>query len=502
MSWREGEDALRLPRLALQGTDYGATANLRVEGLATGLNTKGRISLTAADLSRFSDLAGMALAGAADVTVEGEASRLTGGFDLALTAAATGLRTGIDRLDGLLAGRSQLSLSALRDETGTRLRSLDRTAGSPALSAAGQVATAGSDLAGALRLTDLGALDPAWGGRLTAEARFTGTPGDGRITGTRTGRRAGLGQPEVDRLVAGTTAVEIAAALRDGGDLSAARIAGDPTAEARGNGTGNALQVTGRLRDLALLAPGFPGPVALSGRIVLAGGRADLDLRVQGPAAIDLRVAGSAAAGRADLTLAGTGDAVLLNPLADPAALAGALRLDLALRGPYAASSLSGRVTLSNGRLAYPWRGLALTRLAAVVDLAQGRARLSATAEAVSGGRLRLGGSVGVAAPHSADLDLALDGLRLRDPELFELLASGALRITGPILAAPCWRAASTWARRRWLVPSTASPRPATLRRCAMSATAPRCKPRAPVPGSGPPRGRRARQAAAGRIGR
>ena len=457
LTWREGEDALRLPRLSLQGADYGATASLRVEGLAAGLNTTGRITLTAADLSRFSDLTGLALAGAADVTVEGEASRLTGGFDLALTAAATGLRTGIDRLDPLLAGASRLTLSARRDETGTRLRSLDLTAGPLALTAAGQVATSGSDLAGTVRLTDLGALDPAWGGALTADARFTGTPDDGQIALTGQARDLRLGQPEVDRLIGGSTAVEAAAALRDGGVyLTAARIAGaNLTAEARGNGTGNALQVSGRLRDLALLAPGFPGPVALSGRIEPRAGGADLDLRVQGPAAIDLRVAGSAAAGRADLTLAGTGNAVLLNPLADPAALAGALRLDLALRGPYALSSLSGRATLSNGRLAYPGRGLALTRLEAVADLAQGRARLSATAEAVSGGRLRLGGSVGLTAPHAADLDLTLDGLRLRDPELFETTASGALRITGPILGRALLAGRIDLGETTLLVPST-----------------------------------------------
>src|SRR5690606_26795428 len=121
---------------------------------------------------------------------------------------------------------------------------------------------------------------------------------------------------------------------------------------------------------------------------------------------IDARVAGRISGGSADLTLQGTADAALANAAADPLALAGGLRMDLALRGPLALSSLSGRVTLSGGRVAYPLAGFSLQRTELVATLSGGRAQVAGTADLASGGRLRVNGGLSLTPPLDASLDL------------------------------------------------------------------------------------------------
>ncbi|MFZ1467762.1 MAG: translocation/assembly module TamB domain-containing protein, partial [Paracoccaceae bacterium] len=356
---------------------------------------------------------------------------------LALALDSTSLRIGISQADRLLSGPARLTGAARRDETGTTLRALDLTAKSLTMSASGKLATVGSNLTGQVTLGTLTDLDPAYGGGLSADLRFEGTPQNGTLTLTGNGHSLSIGQTEVDRLIAGQTTLDLALTLRDGalllqnGQLDGPNL----TAEARGNGDLGELQVTGRIRDLALLAPGYPGPVTLSGRVTPGTDRTALDLRILGPAAIDASIKGQLVGTTADLTLRGTADAAVLNALADPATLAGTLSMDLALRGPFSPTSLSGRVTLSGGRLAYPYRGVSLTRTELLADLANGRVQLSATSELTNGGRLRLGGTVGMAPPFDAALDLTLDQIHLRDPELFDTTGSGQLRITGPLLA-------------------------------------------------------------------
>ena len=457
LTFREGSGALNLPQLELRGADYSASARLRVEGLDSGLNTSGTLTLKAEDLSRFAALAGMDLGGAGEVVLEGEASRLSGAFDVVITAVTQGLRSGIPQADRLTAGETRLALSAVRDETGTTLRSLDLTAGGLAVTAGGKVSSKGSDLAGQVSLTDLSALDPTWGGGLTADARFTGTPQDGTLTLSGQGRNLRVGQAELDRLLTGQTAVAVTLAARDDGFfLTEARLDGSNLqAVAQGSAGSEDLQVTGRLRDLSLLAADYPGPVSLSGRLTPTTGGATMDLRVLGPAAIDMRVAGRVGGDTADLSVQGTANAALLNATADPLTLAGAVRVDLTLRGPFALSSLSGRVTLSGGRVAYPLTGFSLNRTEVLVDLAAGRGQVSATSELTTGGRLRVDGSIGLTPPLNSTLDVELQALHLRDPELYDTTISGQLRIAGPLLGRALLSGRLTVGETNLIVPST-----------------------------------------------
>ena len=457
LSFRQGKGALSIPQLELTGEDYRAEGRLQVEGLESGLMTGGTITLTADDLSRFGDLAGMDLGGSGRVVLDGQASRLSGAFDVVIEAVTQGLRTGIAQADRLTAGETRLALSAMRDETGTTLRSLDLTAGGLAVTAGGRLSSKGNDLKGQVTLADLSALDPQWGGGLTAEASFTGTPGNGQLSLSGQGRNLRIGQADVDRLLAGQTAVNATVATReDGFFLTSATLDGaNLQAEAKGTAGSDELQVTGRLRDLSLLVAGYPGPVSLSGRLTPTDNGATMDLRLMGPASIDARVAGRISGATADLTLQGTADAALANAAADPLTLAGGLRMDLALRGPLALSSLSGRVTLSGGRVAYPLAGFSLQRTEVMADLSGGQARIAGTAEMTAGGRLRIDGTLGLTPPLGSSLDLELQALHLRDAELYDTTVSGRLRIDGPLLGRALLSGQLRLGETELIVPST-----------------------------------------------
>lgn len=435
LHWRQGEDALSLQNLALTGDGFRLTGGLEVEGLAEALNTSGRVVLTAEDLSRFSALAGRNLGGKAVLRADGQYALLGGTFDLDLGIEAERLVTGIAQADRLLTGPSTLLAQAVRDESGLTLRSLSVRVASLRLSGAGKMTSEGSSFDGSLTWADLSDLGGSYGGSLAAEAAFGGTAETGRVALAGTGQDLRIGQAEVDRLIAGPSDLAVEVAIAEG----AARLAGltleTPALRADVTDAGDgALNVTGRLANLALIAPDFPGPVSLSGRVRPEGETLVSDLRVNGPAGIDAAISGRIAAAAPDLTVKGTAQAGIANAFAGPVNLAGSLGYDLALRGGWGLPNLSGRATLSGGSLAIPARGLALERLAASAELSGGTARISATAEAQRGGRLRLGGTVGLTPPYQAALDIGIEALSLRDPQLYQTRVSSTLRLTGPLL--------------------------------------------------------------------
>ncbi len=430
---------LNLSNLTLTGQDYELLGQLAVGGLEGGLRTGGRITVTAQDLSRFSALMGRAVGGSGTIRAEGFVGLLSGMIDGQVDVEAQGLSLDIPALDRLLAGRSSASASILRDETGTRLRQMALTARSLVLTASGTVATAGSDLTGRLDFADLADLGGDFGGGLGLEVTFRGTPESGMLTAEGEGRGIRLGNPEADRLLAGTSRVALAAQLRDGRLLIDRASLANPQLEvlasAEGDSIPRRLNLTGRLANVGLLLPDFQGPVTLDGQASQDETGTELSAALRGPGGIDARISGRVAAGFAsgDLSITGTGRAGLANVFLSPRAVDGALSYDLRLNGPFRLASVSGSVTLADGRATDPGLGLALENVQAMARLEGGQAQVSLTGRPSTGGQLRLDGPVGLTAPFPANLSVALAGVRLYDPELYDAVLDGAVTIDGPL---------------------------------------------------------------------
>ncbi|MCU0829124.1 MAG: translocation/assembly module TamB domain-containing protein [Tabrizicola sp.] len=430
---------LRLSNLRLDGQDLQARGALSIDGLEGGLLTSGTIEATTTDLSRFSGLAGRQLAGSGTVRLEGSVGLLSGTIDGEAQVLATDLQLGIAQLDRLLSGPSALRLSLLRDETGTRIRSLDLTAASLTATASGTLATDGSALDGEIAITDLSDLGPPYSGSIDLTAAFSGTPEDGQLALLGTGRALRVGSAEADRLLAGTSAIEASLRLQNGTlQLDQGRIANPQltlTVQGAVDGLRRVLDIDARLANLGLLIPDLSGALVLDGTAVQDQSGYVLDIAGQGPGQIQGRVQGRLASDltSANLSLTGTGRAALANLFISPRALDGSTRFDLALRGPLRLASLSGRVTLSDGRLTDPGTGLSLEGIEALANLQGGQAQVSSTMRLSTGGLIRVDGPVALTPPFAAQLTLGLDRLRIIDPELYEALVAGQLSVSGPL---------------------------------------------------------------------
>ncbi|MBD1206480.1 MAG: translocation/assembly module TamB domain-containing protein [Rhodobacteraceae bacterium] len=433
LSWRQGGDGLRLPKIMLNGQGYALQGRAVVEGLEAALRVSGRAEATVDDLGRLSGLVGRPLSGAARVVVEGAASPLTGAFDGEVTVEGTDVALGQAQADALLKGVARIDLSAKRDETGTELRALSVAAGTLEATAQGRVTSGDLDLTARVDFRDLAALGGGFRGALTGDLRVTGAPEAARLVLDGRGRGLAVGQAEADRLLRGETV--LALDVETGPALTLNRVeVSNPQVTLRAASTGDALDLTARIADLALLLPEFPGALAVTGTAAQAGDGLRIDLRGQGPGGIDARVAGSLLNnGNADLTIAGQAQAGLANAFLAGQLVSGPVRFDLRMNGPAAVSSLSGRVALSGGRIADPSVFFALQDVGVTADLTQGRAQLSGGAGLTSGGRVALDGTVGLTAPFPADLRVALQGAILRDPQLFQTTANGEVTLRGPL---------------------------------------------------------------------
>lgn len=436
--WRAGEK-LRLPVLEIDGARYHAKAGLSVSLDDSGPVVAGRVAARLAALADFAPLAGRPLAGAAELTAEGEAGLLSGIFDITATVAASGLQTGIAELDGLLAGRSDLQIDAARDTGGIALRRLDLAAGGLSATLSGRIASAATDLAGETALSDLSALGPRYRGAASARFTLTADARTRRVTLAARGRDLGIGQAEADRLLAGETVVELAAEETGGRIWVESLNLDNPqlrlAARASEGAAAPRLDVTARLADVALIVPEFPGPLELSGTLARGESGFDADLAAQGPGGMAFTVAGRIDDALADLDLAirGSALAALANPFIAPRNVSGLVAFDLRLAGRPAPDALSGRVTLNNGRAVAPTFGINLEDLSATLDLADARASLNASARVARGGALRLSGPISLAAPFVADLSLTLDRARLQQSALYETVLSGEIGVSGPL---------------------------------------------------------------------
>ncbi|NCM96009.1 MAG: translocation and assembly module protein TamB, partial [Rhodobacterales bacterium] len=412
-------------------------ADGRIEGLASGFAVTGTASARLDDLARLSTLAGRPLGGSAAAQVAGSGSLLGGSFDLEGETLGTDLHVGQRELDNLLRGTARIGLSLRRDQTGTLIRRLEIAARTLTAAVTGRVATAGSDLAADLAFSDLAVLGGGYRGALTGTGHFTGTPATGTLTLEALADGLAVGQSEADRVLAGQTQVTLALDVRDGQiSLNRAELT-NPQLAASATGTEGqrGLDLTARLTNLALLLPDFPGAVTLTGTLVEGGQGSRVDLRLLGPGGIDAGVSGTLAPGyaQADLAIVGTGQAGLANGLIAPRTVAGPLRFDLRLNGPFSLASLVGRVSLAGGRISDLDHAIAATDITATADLAGGQVQITASAGASTGGQLRASGAVALSAPYDGDLVISLQSVGINDPQLYRTTASGQVTVSGPV---------------------------------------------------------------------
>lgn len=204
-----------------------------------------------------------------------------------------------------------------------------------------------------------------------------------------------------------------------------------------------------RLRNISLFTSALSGQVDLRGGLIRTGdGPWTTQTRLDGPGGTTLVLLGEVGLPDGAVNLGLTGRAPL--PLADrfiaPRTVRGDLAMNLRLSGAPDLRNLSGELTTTGTRVAAPTIGVSLTDVTTNAAISGGSVRLTTTAALSTGGQISANGSVaftGRTLP--AQLDIALDDLRLIDPELFEATVpqarltysgnlTGAGRLAGEVL--------------------------------------------------------------------
>jgi len=163
---------LRIEELDLSGADYGLTGKMAINNVESGLLTRLDARLQAADISRFSALAGREIDGATALALKGTVTPLSGAFDLVASGSTDDLAVGIAQADAVMAGTTNLTVQALRDETGTFLRELLLV--NDALLLTGDVALRGAqdnDVQAQFQLEDLSLVVPQYDGPVSVLAK-------------------------------------------------------------------------------------------------------------------------------------------------------------------------------------------------------------------------------------------------------------------------------------------------------------------------------------------
>lgn len=247
------------------------------------------------------------------------------------------------------------------------------------------------------------------------------------------------GITEADRLLAGTGILSGRLRRDDDGtlrieglDLAYPNLAASADVTA-GVDTGSA-RYSARLTDIGLFTNDVSGPATADGTARLgADGAWDVAADVAGPAGIGARVSGSVDGNILSLSLSGQAPLGLANRFIAPRRLQGNARFDLDVNGPASLSSVSGTVTTDGARLAVPLLEQAIEQMRARIDLRSGVAGLDIDGTIAGGGRIAIGGSVGLTGARAADLSIDFTDVVVQDPELYETIVDAGIRITGPI---------------------------------------------------------------------
>lgn len=409
--------------------------NLLGEGWVRSSGPDLRLTMDFSDLSVLGQGRGGRLM--AQTTLQGAA--LDNDLRLNLTGTGNDLRPGIAEADGLLRGEVGLHLQAHLLDGTVALQRLNVTGGSWELDATGSVSESLRDLTARFDFRDLRQAGGRYAGALRGDLTYALRNGreEGAISAAANG--LAVGQAEADRLLRGATNLSARASRQDGiirlEDLRLDNPQLTARADASQTGAERRVDLTARLGDLALLVPGVPGPLTVSGRVDENAGRLTMALDAQGPGGIAARLGGTAALDFSStaLTVTGQADAALANAFLGPVAMRGPLQLDLAMNGRPALASLSGTVRMADGRLTLSDPPFAFSGISANVALGGGRAQVDVQARSDVGGMVAVAGPVNLTAPFIGDLRILLDGLVLRDPQLYQTSASGGLSVSGPL---------------------------------------------------------------------
>ncbi|WP_298861608.1 translocation/assembly module TamB domain-containing protein [uncultured Sulfitobacter sp.] len=307
----------RISNLDLNGSDYSLKGNVAFDGVGEGLETALDATLAATDISRFSALAGRELDGATALTLSGTVTPLSGAFNLKASGTADDIKTGITQADALLSGRTDLQMTAIRNENGTFLRGLELNNAAMLFTGSAELASSSSRVDADIVLRDIATVLPQYEGRVTLKGTAiqnaagwrVDVDGDGpydvalRVDGLATGPDAELAftasVPELSNFAEGVQGpLDAEGTLRQTlqGWLLQTDASGPYDASARLNGLVTPTLDLGfdvSMPEISVIAPQVNGPVSATGRLRQTETGFEILTDASGPYDADVSVKGA-----------------------------------------------------------------------------------------------------------------------------------------------------------------------------------------------------------------
>ena len=429
-------------RLTVRGTEQSGVLTIEqavIDNPKAQVNAQGTLGGGRTDMTgriNLADLSALGLGMRGRFAAEGSfADDGTGVRRLAVDGVANDLSLGQAQADAALAGAIRVTLRGAEQNGVLTVEQAVVDNARLNATARGTLARGASDLTATLRADSLAFLGGGFGGSVNASGRLVESAAGRRITADGTAGGLRIGNDKVDQLLSGQTTFDLAALQSPQGRISIERLNarnGQLTITADGDPQA-ALNLNAALSDLALLVPGLQGPATVQGTVVQGPQDFTLNLNATAPGGTRASIAGTAARdfSTADIRTSGVTDAALANPFLRVRSIEGPVDFDLRLNGPPALESLTGRVTLPNARLSDPKLGYRVESLSGTADLNRGLINVNATGNVAAGGRLTVTGPIDLRGGTSLDLRAQLDGVVLRDPNLYETIVDGSVSITG-----------------------------------------------------------------------
>lgn len=406
--------------------------NDQIDATASGVYGKGVTDLTAnLDVSSLSPLlAGWRGSLNADASLRDTED---GARQVEINGVGRDLAFGQSQVDNALAGETRLKITGAERDGVFEIEQAEVENPRLNASASGRIGKGVTDIAAALNAGDLSFLGNGISGSVDAEATLVEEDGVRRISATGNASNLAVGQAKVDPILRGQTSFELAASQSESGISLQQLEVSNPQLRVSANGNpAEALNINARLNDLAQVQPGFPGPVELQGTVRETPESFVVDLGVSAPGSTRLQIAGSAARdfSTTDLAVTGSTNASIANSAIRTRSIEGPVTLDLRLSGPPSLEAVSGRVQLRGGEVAEPGLGLRIEGLDVTADLQNGRIQVDGAGNVAAGGRIAVSGPVDIRAG-TLDIDVTLENVVARDPNLYEIMLSGNVRMAG-----------------------------------------------------------------------
>lgn len=444
---REG-DRIEIAGLDLTNPQIALSGRGMASGLGGAPAFDGQIQLNADDIAVFSGLAKRDLSGAINGAFDGIVSTDLSEVDARLTVRSRDLDLGLPG-PPIFPGQGSIDVAAKRDGDVITLTQLAVDNANVAVSGGGQIGNLNQTpvFDGRLSLS-VASIEPFGGfaARPLSGSLKADVEGDVALdlstldlTGNAEGRNIRVGQSDVDRLLNGTTTIAVDV-TRANENTTIRRAEVDASGfDVRASGTlgdaGRDVDLWVRLADIGPYAPNFSGPVTLEGTASEAEGVVTLNLNGEGPGGIVADASGTVdvTGPTFNMTVNATAPLAVANRFIQPRTLSGNARLQMRVDGPPALSSLSGTVSTNDARLVAPLFSIILDNIDATARIGSNRLAVDVGGNVQAGGNLRLGGTIDLGASLSSDLDVALNGVVLRDPDLYTTSVTGNIAINGPL---------------------------------------------------------------------